>query len=486
MASDERDRRFDKALSRHLRSVAPSGEAAKSAGDAAFERGSCLDLETLAAYHERSLLAEEMNSCKEHIVGCAQCQSILAHLEASDAIPLHAQLQEVTPALQETMSAASGKRPSAAHPQTLIKTRASRLSTGVRWKWLAPAGAIAAGLLVWIALHENQPLTLHNTNEVKVAARQEPASPPSATPPAVVQDSSSPSAKNVPAKGQSAADEIASVSPRAELGATDLRHQKQDYRARVSPPQSMGDKESGARKDTARDATADTLTAAAHTDLDAKSAPVAGREKAELQAQEQAPNAQIQNQNQSQTQNQAQNQNQNAIITSRAPGHGLVGHEENEKKLMKSAPPAPAPAAASGGVSAYNDTTSMERVMLSNPRLISPPGSSVIWRAGRAGLLEFSSDSGASWSRQTSGVLVDLVTGMALSDKVCWIVGRVGAILLTTDGGAHWQLIHSPLSEDLGGVRASDALHAAIWNARNTKSFETNDGGLTWKPVPNP
>jgi len=248
----------------------------------------------------------------------------------------------------------------------------------------------------------------------------------------------------------------------------------------------MGDKESGARKDTARDATADTLTAAAHTDLDAKSAPVAGREKAELQAQEQAPNAQIQNQNQSQTQNQAQNQNQNAIITSRAPGHGLVGHEENEKKLMKSAPPAPAPAAASGGVSAYNDTTSMERVMLSNPRLISPPGSSVIWRAGRAGLLEFSSDSGASWSRQTSGVLVDLVTGMALSDKVCWIVGRVGAILLTTDGGAHWQLTHSPLSEDLGGVRASDALHATIWNARNTKSFETNDGGLTWKPVPNP
>jgi len=118
---------------------------------------------------------------------------------------------------------------------------------------------------------------------------------------------------------------------------------------------------------------------------------------------------------------------------------------------------------------------------ITNPRLISPPGSNVIWRAGRSGLIEFSKDGGSSWSRQTSGVLADLLTGSASSDQVCWIVGRVGAILLTTDGGAHWKLIHSPLSEDLGGVQASDALHARVWNSLNTKSFETSDGGLTWK-----
>jgi photosystem II stability/assembly factor-like uncharacterized protein len=128
----------------------------------------------------------------------------------------------------------------------------------------------------------------------------------------------------------------------------------------------------------------------------------------------------------------------------------------------------------------------MAVVTVSNPRLIAVPGSNVMWRAGRAGLVEFSRDGGASWSRQTSGVLADLLTGSAPSDKVCWIVGRVGAILLTADGGAHWTLISSPLSEDLGGIRATDAQHATIWNARHTRSFETRDGGLTWKPVPNP
>src|SRR5205814_6898169 len=38
------------------------------------------------------------------------------------------------------------------------KSRIITISRGVRWQWLAPAGALAAGLLVWVAWHENQPL----------------------------------------------------------------------------------------------------------------------------------------------------------------------------------------------------------------------------------------------------------------------------------------------------------------------------------------
>jgi hypothetical protein len=160
MAPDERDHTFDKALARHLRSAAASPAAANRSTVSPSETASCLDPETLAAYHERSLLPEEMNSAKEHIVGCAHCQAILAHLESTDSIAFPAaekqKVSVMTPA-------------AAAFPE---KPRASRISPGVRWQWLAPAGALAAGLLLWVAWHENRPPKLAATNEIKMARRR--------------------------------------------------------------------------------------------------------------------------------------------------------------------------------------------------------------------------------------------------------------------------------------------------------------------------
>jgi len=178
MAPDERDRRFDKALARHLRSAVPASQG-----------GSCPDSETLAAYHERSLLPEELNSWKEHIVGCANCQNILAQLEATDEISLPAaEREEVLAKRSEPVIAArnveafpaapapgqSQRTAGAAPPK---KSRRALLLRGARWQWLAPAGAIAAGLLVWIALHENQPLPLPSLQQVQVATKQAPPPP---------------------------------------------------------------------------------------------------------------------------------------------------------------------------------------------------------------------------------------------------------------------------------------------------------------------
>ena len=69
MASEERDRKFDQALARHLRSAAPT-EAARASASAATPQAGCPDAEILAAYHERALSLDEMNSWKEHIAGC--------------------------------------------------------------------------------------------------------------------------------------------------------------------------------------------------------------------------------------------------------------------------------------------------------------------------------------------------------------------------------------------------------------------------------
>jgi len=477
MGSDERDRRFDKALSRHLR-------ASHGAAEAALQRGSCPDAETLAAYHERSLLPEELNSWKEHIVGCAHCQMILAQLESTDQIPLEAADKEEAHAMGESVTAvtaqnletlpvmaAPGKSQAAPETRLREKVRPFRLSSGVRWRWLAPAGALAAGLLVWIAVHENEKPHLPALPTTQIAKNQEPPAPaPSSSGPVSVALPPAPS--DLP-KSKPATDETASSNTRAESGAIRLR-QKPDYQARSAPEKPFADTEKGLRKDAARDSSEELLRAGNQADLDAKAVPRAMQQEVTAQAQTEAANIQ------------SQNQNYNA---QKAPGPAPLSQMDTKKKELKTgrAAAAAAPAPDGGTVAGLTAATSMmEAVTVSNPRLISPPGSNAVWRAGRAGLIEFSSDNGASWSRQTSGVLVDLLAGSAPSDKVCWMVGRVGAVLLTTDGGAHWKSIAAPLSEDLGFVHALDALHATIWNARNTKSFETRDGGLTWQRVAHP
>src|SRR5712692_1151993 len=491
MAPDERDRSFDKALERHLRSAAPAGQAAGMPGELASLGRECPDPETLAAYHERSLLPEQLNSMKEHIVGCANCQTVLAHLETTDEIPMQA--AEEDQVLVQTASAPviSASRQSQAPPEALpSRSRRASLLRGARWQWLAPAGALAAGLLVWVALHEHRSLPLHTLsgNENKVAQNRQIAAPLPSVATGVPQSS----APSKPAAALTRQQPPVGDYISNGRGVSEATKQTQtlsdaaDMRSAKSP----GDKELNARKDDKREIATDQLAATNRAELDTKNLPLTSRQEVQVQSQSQVVIVEpeiTQSQN-AQTQNQSNN-----YVLQKAPGPSQTNQAKPSKKAKREAaaspaPPPTKPQGADGGVAANYSTSESLVVtgMISNPRLISPPGSNFTWRVGRTGLIEFSKDSGSSWSRQTSGVLADLLTGAAPSEQVCWIVGRVGSVLLTTDGGAHWKIVPSPLAEDLGGVRASDALHATIWNARSTKSFETSDGGLTWKPVPSP
>src|SRR6267154_3848506 len=147
MAPDERDRMFDKAL---------------------------------AAYHERALLPEQLNSLKEHIVGCANCKAVLAQLEMTDQISLRAAEEEQVFAHAVAAPAAAASNPaSASSPEERArKSRRLLRFRGARWPWLAPAGAIAAGLLVWIALHDNQPLAPPSLSERESKMAKNQAPPP--------------------------------------------------------------------------------------------------------------------------------------------------------------------------------------------------------------------------------------------------------------------------------------------------------------------
>jgi hypothetical protein len=494
MAPDERDRMFDKALARHLRSAAPAGEASDISSASALQSSACPDPETLAAYHERSLLPEELNSLKEHIVGCANCQTVLAQLEMTDQISLQAAEGEQVFAQATTAPAAAVSNPAPASSPEARAGKSRRLLRfrGARWPWLAPAGAIAAGLLVWIALHENRPLAPPSLNEreTKMAKNQ--------APPAIPSDRIPPPQSSAPAKPaviltrpQAPAGEPAFADGR-EASSAAKQIQKLGGAAGARSADSKTDEQPRAGKDRQRDTLADQMTAANRGDLDAKVLAETLRKKEDAQAQTEKLQAETTEQQITQIQNQNNN-----YVPQRVAGPSPLNQAQSSAKAKSTtaaaaaapaaAPPPPPPAAAGGVVSSNGDTGSLSVARsVSNSRLFSSPGSNVFWRVGRGGLIELSKNGGSSWSRQTSGVLVDLLTGSAPSNQVCWIVGRVGAVLLTTDGGAHWKVIPSPLAEDLGGVRATDALHATIWNARGTKSFETSDGGLTWKPVPNP
>src|SRR5215813_11297124 len=174
MALEDRDRNFEKAVARQVRANAP-------------ETFDCPDAETLAAYHERMLSPEEMAAHKSHIAGCPHCQDILATLEVTEAIPVQVEenekayakgaLQAVSavpaaPALSNTteVSAPSKRGHVAKMPKRKVYLRS-----------VVPAGAIAAGLFIWISMNTSRNVSrpAQSPAPVEIAENREQRGPQS-------------------------------------------------------------------------------------------------------------------------------------------------------------------------------------------------------------------------------------------------------------------------------------------------------------------
>src|SRR4029077_17566149 len=109
-----------------------------------------------------------------------------------------------------------------------------------------------------------------------------------------------------------------------------------------------------------------------------------------------------------------------------------------------------------------------------------------LWRVSPAGIIERSTDKGATWEVQSSGVVSDLLTGSAPTSDVCWIVGRNGTILRTTDSGSHWQKLNAPSTDDLNSIFAVNAQQATVSTSTPQKSYRTTNAGKTWAQLPTP
>lgn len=93
-----------------------------------------------------------------------------------------------------------------------------------------------------------------------------------------------------------------------------------------------------------------------------------------------------------------------------------------------------------------------------------------------------------SWTPQASRVTVRLRGVSAVSDRVAWASGAGNTILRTEDGGATWKKLPNPSAvpaerldfRDVDAVSATTAYVLSIGAGTLSRIYKTTDAGLTW------
>jgi hypothetical protein len=352
-------------------------------------------------------------------------------------------------------------------------------------RWVAPAGALAAALLVWVAVHENNATRIPvQATRVDLKQAETAKDLPAALPP-------SPPPLDATRKKETA--------PSDTLSALNTASSSPAAGAPKPPPQSLLKQKDSSSAGSAgkKSWVADDSAQMANNSLKREVSPAteeALQSRAELlERMETAKTdaAKIE------AENKAANARRDALLpgSRQQPAPSPAPARSAMAGAAPAVPPARAqaasePAGVSAGVAQQQEIAGMSkfsekaRMRLANSIgevTISAPGGLVSWRVGQAGIIEFSPDAGKTWALQPSPVTTDLLGGSAPSEKVCWIVGSSGTILRTTDAGAHWQKLRAPVQDDIRAVVAVDARRATV--SLTNGSYQTTDGGATWNKL---
>jgi anti-sigma factor RsiW len=511
MAPDDRDRTFEKALSRHFHPGA--------------SQPVCPDAEVLAAYHDHLLSPEQMLAIEQHLASCPRCPEILAQLAATEDLPvedlpvddvlagtgLHENASQsvlTMPAPHEGPELVSALSGSALGDPVSLPSRAARVAQsgwrsrtlrGPNWRYLAPAGLIAAVLLLWVALHESrppafqlaknsqQPSALPSTQtpsaqssagmrermeekkEVENYVAAPPPSPATRSSSAAVDDLVSREAKK---SDQTAILDKAPFSSRSMSSLSTLSpaiagsaQKKPVAPAPASVPVPSIDSSTSAR--VASEPGSDVSATVQH---DSKKQQVeAPQVFNEVQRKELPANE------------------SSATVPQPLDEQSAKAKSENARGVTQTQQLRAQANTVTQSVEVQSLQT-LPMVQLAKsiaPNTVSSPDSSIQWRFSSAGLIEHSTNAGATWSIQPSNVIADLLAASAPSTKVCWIVGRDATILRTTDAGAHWTKLPAPAQSDLIGIFAVNKNQATV-TTTNHQTYTTKDAAKTWTPAPNP
>ena len=459
MPMEDREQQFERALARLLRDASPESH--------------CPDAETLSAYHERSLPEAQMTHLKEHISQCVRCQEILTLVEQSEELQAEEWDKQQEPAEVDaeelpTLVGASTARllqPTRAAAAPPVVTPIPEMHSRPRWRWLIPVGALAACAIVAVGIREIQ--TQHHKEAVagvqmaKNLELTQQATVPSPVPPA-------------PQTMQ----QLNQRQHDAQALDKEMRDQKQGIPAaprKETPPAAATAPSNGAVAAQTSDSALALRREALANRAARMAAPVAP-ETSDVAAGDKTANAEV-----------------TPVPAAPSPSAARAKKAAPEQKDQA------ASLSTTESMEVQADSTRARSVIPVNGlakanlfaiaaaehRYVVAPDAKSVWRVGDVGKIERSTDFGKTWKEQNSGVTAELTTGSATSDKVCWVIGKSGTILLSTDGGKNWKQIASPIAGDLGGIHATDALHASVWDVPNRVSYETSDGGATWNRVAN-
>jgi hypothetical protein len=412
---------------------------------------------------------------------------------ASAALPSSEQSRAATPAAPTPVAAVAAK---SAPSSATITFRAPREDRPKMVRIVAIAGALAAGLIFWLVYRDQTKPTevAQNFPAKKLELPPEsPAAPQSKEKAESDKDarpqSSEPNAAASP-NTAAPAPAPAQAQPAPSKSPTDnVTNALDDAKKTIDSAKALQQKQRSAAGDFTAGAAGNPgainppLSARAELSKNGLYAP---RETSKAQSQRIAPKVE------------APSLDSAAAAPSTAANAAPLPAANSPFGIPATPPPARTkmnPGVVTEAVTVGSDTTSVAQVSASADALSKPangriaaavtplsvpaPDGTTIWRIGQAGMIQRSTDSGATWSIQPSGVVSDLIAGSAYSGQVCWLVGRNGTILRTINGGATWQKLTSPSNVDLLSIFSINADSATITDAAG-RAFETTSAGSHW------
>jgi hypothetical protein len=478
MDSLDRDRNKDKDRFKIRR---PDETLARRLGEALDEMdernaSDCPDGEILASYAEQGLGQAETEKWESHFASCPRCRKILLVLTVSADTPLAA--KEVAHLGERS----SGGRSLAEISRGAEGFTRSRFADW-RTRWLAPALGVAAVMAMWFAIRPHWRASDRGASGNLVALAHKEETPPSEAPaqvdklskPALQQDqitqpTSSPDRSTTNAPSLRSPSKAPAQRP-AESGEADKKVSPSVGALAGSALQKEKNLGNGSQE---REILVPTNVVPAPALPQAKAEPEAPLPAplppTRAQANMAAPSAPEAPRSTAQTVTVAGEapvvQTNDGILGGPIPPQVSANLPLNGRKYQALATLHPA-----------SDYTV----------LLKAPSASTLWRGGKGGIIERSTNAGRAWAPQNSPSQDDWLAGAAVSDTVCWLAGRNGAIARTVDGN-QWERIAPPAqaaapagkSPDWIGVVARDALNATI-AAGDGRHFTTQDGGKTWQ-----